>query len=96
MKNPAFGGYREEYAFNTAYDPRIYTVEGADALEPAGPGAFTLARYRENNMSAAVAFRGPHRVVSMGFPFETILDQDARDKVMEMIINFLTGRGEHE
>ena len=90
-----FGKYTDTYHFNTGIDPEIYTVEGADALEPAGPGAMTLIRYRENNASAAVAFRGAYRLIAMGFPFETIMDPSTRDQMMKEILSYLTVQMEH-
>ncbi len=86
----AFGDYGDTYLFNTGIDPEIYTVEGADALEPAGSSAKTLIRYRENNASAAVAYRGAYRVIAMGFPFETIMEGSARDLMMKEILSYLT------
>ena len=74
--DPAFGNYTTTFRFNTGYHPSVYTVEGADALEPADSTSHTLARYRENNMSAAVAHRGEYGIVAMGFPFETIMDRN--------------------
>lgn len=94
--NSDFGAYEETYAFNTGIHPKIYTVEGADALEPVDSSAMTLIRYRENNASAAVAFQGAYGVVAMGFPFECIIDRDSRDHVMKKILNYLIGQKENE
>lgn len=88
--NPDFGAYSETYHFNSGIDAEIYTVEGADALEPAQPDAATLIRYRDSNASAAVAYRGDYRLIAMGFPFETILEPEVRDGLMAEILNFLT------
>jgi hypothetical protein len=84
-----FADRSEQFSFNTGYDPRLYTVEGADALEPVDSTAITLLRYSENNMSAGVAFRGAYSVVAMGFPFETIKGQETRDKIMDKTLNYL-------
>jgi len=92
----SFGSYRDTYSFNADFDPVIYTVEGADALEPADSAAMTLIRYRENNASAAVAYRGEYGVISMGFPFETIKDEQTRDMIMKKILRYLTEQEEYE
>lgn len=94
--DPRFAETGERFTFNTTYDPVIYTVEGADALEPADSTAVTLIRYRENNMSAGVARTGEERVVALGFPFETIRDEGARDRIMRSILLFLTNPKEDE
>lgn len=92
----SFAGYHDTYSFNTGIDPEIYTVEGADALEPTDTAAYTLIRYRENNASAAVAYRGEYRLVAMGFPFETISNAQTRDMIMDKILYYLTEQEENE
>ena len=87
--SPAFplpaGGIR----FNTEIHPSIYTVESPDAIEAAHPEAFTIFRYAENNTSAAVAYLDSGKVISFGFPFETILKQSDRDQVMQLVLKTL-------
>ncbi len=94
--DPDFASVTEYFSFNTEIDPKIYTVEGADALEPADSLAITLIRYKENNMSAAVGFRGDYGIVALGFPFETIRDQSARDLIMRKTISYLLKQKEDE
>jgi hypothetical protein len=94
--DPEFAPVTEPFQFNTRVDPVIYTVEGADALEPIDSTAITLLRYSENNMSAGVAYRGDYSVVSLGFPFETITDQEMRDRMMKQAIHYLLKQKEDE
>jgi hypothetical protein len=94
--DPELAGREMEFCFNTGVDPLLYTVEGADALEPVDSTAITLMRYSENNMSAAVAFRENYGVVSMGFPFETLLDRQMQDTLMKRILNYLLNHREDE
>ncbi|MEN8202161.1 MAG: xanthan lyase [Bacteroidota bacterium] len=82
-------GVDSYFSFNTGISPDIYTVEGADALEPADSSAITLLRYAENNMSAGVAYRGDYGVVVLGFPFETIGDPKDRDFIMRRTLKYL-------
>lgn len=91
-----FAKRSEQFRFNTVTDPDLYTVEGADALEPVDSTAITLLRYSENNMSAGVAYRGAYGVVALGFPFETIVDQAMRDIIMKKSINYLLEQKEYE
>jgi len=84
------------FRFNTGTDPVLYTVEGADALEPIDSTAITLMRYSENNMSAGVAYRGDYGVLTLGFPFETVLEQDMRDIIMMQTINYLLNKKDDE
>jgi hypothetical protein len=94
--DPDFAERDREFRFNTGIHPVLYTVEGADALEPVDSTAFTLMRYSENNMSAAVAYRADYGVVSMGYPFESLVDQKMRDVLMKRIINYLLKQEEDE
>jgi hypothetical protein len=94
--DPEFAPLTEHFRFNTRTDSLIYTVEGADALEPIDSTAITLLRYSENNMSAGVAYRGDYGVVSVGFPFETLTDQAMRDLFMKQTIHYLLKTQEDE
>ncbi|MDF1574774.1 MAG: xanthan lyase [Bacteroidales bacterium] len=94
--DPVFAEMDEPFHFNTDADSAIYTVEGADALEPADSTAITLMRYSENNMSAGVAFRGEYGIVALGFPFETLVEQEMRDLLMSRTINYLLKKKDDE
>ncbi len=83
------GGSRLDFSFNTEPSPVLYAAEGADALKPVGVEAETLLRYSENNLAAGIGYRGNHRVVSFGFPFEVITSRSMRAHVMRMIVDYL-------
>ncbi len=89
-------GVNRQFSFNTGIHTDIYTVEGADALEPADSSATTLLRYSENNMSAGVAYRGDYGVAAFGFPFETIADPKERDFIFRKILGYLLEPDEDE
>jgi hypothetical protein len=91
-----FASRDQIFRFNTLSDPVLYTVEAADALEPIDSTAITLMRYSENNMSAGVAYRGDYAVLSLGFPFETVLEQEMRDIIMMRTINYLLNKKDDE
>ena len=67
-----------------------YFVESPDAIEPVGEGCFSICRYTENNLSAAVAYSGKYKTCSFGFPFETLQSEKDRAKLMESILLFFT------
>lgn len=83
-----FMDFGKSFQFNTDLGPLIYAAEAPDALEPADSTAVTILRYGENNKSAAVGYRGKHRVVAFGFPFETILSDSDRDFVMQAVLDY--------
>lgn len=77
--------------FSAVLNDSIYAVESPDALAPVRGGTMLL-RYSENLFGAAVGFKGTTNVAVMGFPFETITTQAARDAVMKGMVSFLNGR----
>lgn len=78
------------YTFNQTLDGDIYVVESPDGVMPADKSrGATILRYDENNISAGSAFdSGTYKTVVMGFPFETIKDEDRREHLMKQILDF--------
>lgn len=85
---------RSSYQFNQTLNSETYAVESPDAIEPAHKDAFTIMRYGENNLSAAVAYDGDYKVVALGFPFETIQSPSQRDELMSNILRILKNNKE--
>lgn len=82
---PSFKG---NMVFNTDYHPDVYTVEAPDAIEPLGINAVTAFRYSENNASAGIMYNGDYKTVIMGFPFEAIIAEKERDKLMQQVLEY--------
>ncbi|SMO41927.1 hypothetical protein SAMN06265379_101697 [Saccharicrinis carchari] len=80
--------FKSNFTFNTQYHPHIYAAEAPDAIEPADKNALTAFRYSQNGTSAGVIYNGNNKTVVLGFPFETILRQEDRDKLMKEILEF--------
>ncbi|NOZ63063.1 MAG: hypothetical protein GXO74_15540 [Calditrichaeota bacterium] len=72
-------------SFNTEVRDDIYRVESPDAFDPVGE-AKRLFRYSENRFCAATSYFGDYGLVVFGFPFETIVEQSQRNKVMRQIL----------
>jgi len=87
-----FMPFGNSFEFNTQLNPSLYAAESPDAIEPVDTTAVTILRYRENNTSAAVGFKGDYSVVAFGFPIETIPDQGKRNEVMQAVLNYLKQR----
>ena len=77
-----------EYRFRTEPSAEGYCVESADALVPAGEGAFVAMRYADGAAAAVADVRGGKRF-SMAFPFETIPAEAARDRLMRDVLRYL-------
>ena len=91
---------RERFYFNTEPCRDFYPVEAPDALRPVG-GGFTVMRYDDGDQTAdrnrvrvvtSHGYTGDYRSLAMGFPFEAIVDEGQRDRLMQQIMNFLEPR----
>jgi hypothetical protein len=90
-KNIAFTGFKQgDFSFYNMANKTSYYIETADIIEPASTGAFTFCSYGNDNQSAGVAYSGNYKVCALGFPFETIISEKDRNKLMESILYFLS------
>ena len=80
-----------EVAFNTELNGDIYAVDAAEVISPVGEGAHTILLY-DSDTSAAVAYAGSHRVIVVGFPFETIVDGESRNRMMAKSLEYLLSK----
>lgn len=83
----AFDG---SFGFNREYRTDLYRVESPDAIVPADSTGMTIVRYQGNNKSAGVAFNNGYKVLTLGFPFETISTPAGRTAVMKQIMDYLS------
>lgn len=79
-----------ETSFYTTLNSDFYAVESPDAIEPAQEDSFTIARYSENNLSAGIVYKGDYKTCILGFPFETIKDENYRDELMKNLLKFMS------
>ncbi|MCM1033073.1 MAG: xanthan lyase [Odoribacter sp.] len=81
-----------QFKFSNALNSECYAVESPDSFyAPDTKRGCTLMRYNENNLIAATANAfEKYRTVVIGFPFETITDDDARTSLMSQILNFFS------
>lgn len=80
--------------FSDGSTKELYGVEFPDILRP-NTGASTVMTYSGgtgNGESAAISYdSGTHKVIVLGFPFETILDEADRDAVIAAAHGFFNG-----
>ncbi len=90
-KNIAFTGFKQtEFSFYNTANKTSYYIETADIIEPASTGAFTFCTYNNDNQSAGVAYSGNYKICTLGFPFETIISEKDRNRLMESMLYFLS------
>ncbi len=83
--------FPDKLAFNTTYNAHIYRVEAPDAIGPIN-GSKTIIRYKENGFSAGIAYKGHYKIIAFGFPYETIIEKDDRNEVMQSILKFFSNK----
>lgn len=71
-----------------AVNEECYAVPSSDVLVPIND-AFVSFIYNGNRKSAGVAYSGDYRVLSVAFPFETVVDEQKREKLMGAVMRFL-------
>lgn len=86
----AYRLFPEELKFNMEWGKPIYRAEAPDAIDIAGTKAFRLYRYESGNSVAGIAYRGNYKSVAVGFPFETI-SEEQQVPFMKSLMQFFTG-----
>lgn len=84
------GGLGMEFGYYSQLNEQHYAATKTDILTPTVNGAFPAMVYKDSNTCAAIAYQGnDYHAFTMGFPFECIIDQQTRERLMRGIINFL-------
>jgi hypothetical protein len=86
--DPVFIPGIDKFNFNTELNDSIYAVQAPDAINSVNDSK-VIIRYAENKFPAAVAYKGKYGIIAMGFPFETINTELARNIFMKGVINYL-------
>lgn len=77
------------FEFAQKPNDKVYAAESPDALFPA-KNASAILRYSQNNTTAGIVFdSGNYRTFVCGFPFETILNDESRNALMHMVLDYL-------
>lgn len=81
-------GLGTDFQFHHALNARHYAATSTEVLQPLEP-AFPAMAYTDGR-SACVAYKGDdYHVITLGFPFECIKDEQKRASIMRGLINFL-------
>lgn len=75
-------------AFHTEPNEELYCVEAPDGIAPAGSGE-TMMRYADTGIPAAArCSRNGYRTVCIGFPIETLKEEDSIDCIISATFEF--------
>ncbi|HNY04925.1 MAG TPA: xanthan lyase [Candidatus Egerieousia sp.] len=82
-------GFSGDYNFYSQLNEKKYCCESPDAFTPEEKNAYTIFRYPQTSISAAVAYKGnDYRIASFGFPLETLTSQAQINKLIGQVIDF--------
>ena len=85
---------RLDIKFNQVPSATHYGVESPGCIMPVGREAFIAMRYPRSNQPAAIGYKGKdYRTFVMALPFESIIDEAQRDKLMLGVLNFFDANG---
>ena len=73
--------------YNNRFSKDIYKVESPDGLSPSDKAGCTLYRYSENGLSAGVYYTGDSPMIVLGFPFETIGENNVKQEILDLLLN---------
>ena len=74
------------------FNAKVYRVENADALRAPGKLSSVFLQYPETGMNAAICYNpGNYRVVSFGFPLETLKDPEDLRILLDASLSFCKG-----
>ena len=68
---------------------KSYAVPAPESIIPIAP-AFSSFIYTDGNRSAGTAYKGSYRTFVLGFPFESIISEQERARVMSGILGFFS------
>jgi hypothetical protein len=95
MKTPAVSLSGLAKPFNYCHTPGngIYCVETPDGILPSDGNGATFLRYQDTNISAGVCYSGDgYKVVSLGFPIETVTDKDTVDDIFRTAMGYFENK----
>lgn len=88
------GGYtcqERNFAYNNRLSAHMYCVEAPDGLVPVGKSGKVIYRYSDSGTCAGVSYApGGYRTIVLGFPIETITDQDAVNDILASSLEFFS------
>lgn len=89
-KDIAIQGLGHTFSILRLPNEQAYPVTAPDCILPTET-AFSVMTYTDGNLSAAIAYRGSdYHTFIMGFPFESIKEETARNTIMASVLQFLT------
>lgn len=76
--------------FHNVQNSDVYCVEAPDGIAPASSAAQTILRYEDSGVSAGIKNQGNgYRTVCLGFPIETLKNEDDIDAILSLCLTFL-------
>ena len=81
-----------DYTFNSELNENCYIVESPDSFYAADSNGYTFMRYTENNLVAGILVDKGYKTCVIGFPFETLSNDNERTTLMTQILEFFNNK----
>lgn len=83
---------KDSFNYHSAPNKESYHLERPDFLKPINNQSFVIGRFGSSRNAAGVAYSGSYKTCSLSIPFETIKEEEVRNKLMRSILTFLYSR----
>ncbi len=92
VKNPQIGtGKKGKVSYHNEINEECYCVESPDGIAPASDKGSTFLKYEDTGISAGVCHEGKgYRTVCLGFPVETLKEEDDINKIISITLDFFS------
>ncbi len=90
VSSSVISGMGTSFTIPRTIQAKAYPVVAPDCLHAEG-GAYPLMVYADQTC-AAIAYKGPYRIIALGFPFESIEQEQVRGKLMGAFTRFLLSK----
>lgn len=80
-------GANTNFSLYSTLNEYCYAVPTPDCITALSP-AYSAFAYTPQNYSAGIAYQGAYKTFVLGFPFEAIQQEEARNRIMQAILGF--------
>lgn len=83
---------KDSFNYHSTPNKESYHLERPDFLQAIDNESFVIGRFGSSAYAAGVAYSGSYKTCSLSVPFETIKQEEARNRLMKSILSFLYSR----
>ncbi len=77
------------FNFSQQLNEKTLAIESPDAIEPSDSHGISLFRYSDSHLSAGVFYKGAYKSCVLGFPIESVPDEQQRNTLIDYLLKLL-------